>query len=145
MAIIADTSVWVDVERNRLSVDDLEAAFGEERIFLSPPTIAELEYGLMRAKSDAQRAVRANALAQFKLKTCLVIDKATGSIFGRIASQLDSKGHPSKHRVQDLWIASLALQHGLKLLTQNRRDFEDIPGLTILSPPPPRVGPRHRP
>ena len=32
----------------------------------------------------------------------------------------------------DLWIASLALQHGHSVLTRNRRDFEDIPGLAVL-------------
>jgi predicted nucleic acid-binding protein len=37
--------------------------------------------------------------------------------------------------MQDLWIASLAIQHGHKILTLNARDFEDIPGIELLTLP----------
>jgi len=33
--------------------------------------------------------------------------------------------------VQDLWIASQAIQHNLTLLTYNEKDFIDIPGLSL--------------
>jgi predicted nucleic acid-binding protein len=66
-------------------------------------------------------------------KECLAIDRGTAEVFGRVASELDARGRPSAHRVQDLWIGSLALQHGHKVLTRNPRHFEDIPGLTVLS------------
>jgi len=33
--------------------------------------------------------------------------------------------------VQDLWLASQAIQHGYHLLTRNRRDFADVPGLDL--------------
>ena len=141
MGVIVDTSIWVDVERKRLSAAELEAALGGEPVFVTPVTIAELEYGLARAATEAQRERRAAALALIKARPCLPITDATGEVFGRLAAQLDQKGRPSRHRAQNLWIGSLALQHGLRLLTQNRSDFEDIPGLTILSPPPPRVSP----
>jgi predicted nucleic acid-binding protein len=137
MGVIVDTSIWVDLERKRLGAADLEAIVGDEPVFVTPVTIAELEYGLARALTEAQRERRAAALALVKAGPCLPITDATGEVFGRVAAQLDQKGRPAKHRAQDLWIASLALQHGLKVLTQNRSDFEDIPGLTILSPPPP--------
>jgi predicted nucleic acid-binding protein len=63
----------------------------------------------------------------------LSIDAATGVTFGRLAADLDSVGRPSTHRVQDLWLAALAVQHSLKILTQNPRDFRGIPGLTVLT------------
>jgi predicted nucleic acid-binding protein len=137
MGVIVDTSVWVDVERNRLRPEQLEATVGGEPVFVTPVTIAELEYGLVRARTEAQRKRRAAALFLIKARPCLPITQATGEVFGRLAAHLDQEGRPSRHRAQDLWIASVALLHGLKLLTQNRRDFEDIPGLSILSPPPP--------
>ena len=136
--IVADTSVWVEVERERLSAPALEAAFGDEPIYLAPPILAELEYGLARSVTDKQRTRRATALAALMSRPCVPITGETGRIFGKLAAELDQKGRPSTHRVQDLWIASVALQHGMKVLTVNRGDFEDIPGLTILSPPSPR-------
>lgn len=139
--IITDTSIWVDVERERLSAAALEAAFPGEPIYLAPPILAELEYGLARAVMDKLRARRAAALTALASRPCLPITGETGRIFGRLAAELAQKGRPSTHRVQDLWIASVALQHGMKVLTVNRSDFEDIPGLTVLSPPEPRPKP----
>ena len=35
----------------------------------------------------------------------------------------------------DAWIAATALRHNLSLVTHNRRHFEDVPGLKIISAP----------
>jgi predicted nucleic acid-binding protein len=54
-----------------------------------------------------------------------------------LAAHLKTSGRGQNFRMQDLWLASQAIQHGLKLLTHNRKDFEDLPGLdlVILSKP----------
>jgi predicted nucleic acid-binding protein len=31
-----------------------------------------------------------------------------------------------------IWLASQAIQHGYGLLTRNKKDFEDIPGLDLI-------------
>ena len=36
----------------------------------------------------------------------------------------------------DLWIAACAVRHGIPLVTHNRRHFEGIPGLNIISEAP---------
>jgi len=33
----------------------------------------------------------------------------------------------------DAWIAATALRHGVPLMTHNARDYEDIPGLTLIT------------
>jgi predicted nucleic acid-binding protein len=38
-----------------------------------------------------------------------------------------------RHRVQDLWLASQAIQHSYRLLTRNEADFSDIPGLDLVT------------
>ena len=133
--MIIDTSVWVDVERGRLAPADVAAVTGEEPVYVAPPVLAELEYGVHRARTAAQRHKRAAAVARIGRKPCLVMDAETGVTFGRLAADLDAKGRPAIHKIQDLWLAALAIQHNLKLLTRNAKDFEGIPGLTILPIP----------
>ena len=132
MGMILDTGIWVDIERGRLSAGDVAAVTGAEAVYLTPVTLAELEYGVQRAPDAAARNRRAAALARLRGKPCLVIDKTTGEIFGRLAAQLDDLGRPARHRVQDLWIAALAIQHGFVLVTDDAHDFGDIPGLQVL-------------
>jgi len=133
MGVIVDTSIWVDVERGRLAPADVAAITGDEPVYLAPPVLAELEYGIHRAKTADQRHRRAAAVARIRRKPCLVIDAETGATFGRLAADLDAKGRPSAHKVQDLWLAALAVQHNLDLLTANTKDFDGIPGLTVLA------------
>lgn len=135
MGVILDTSVWVDVERDRLAPADVAAITGEEPVYVAPPVLAELEYGVHRASTAGQRHKRAAAVARIRRKPCLVVDAETGVTFGRLAADLDSKGRPSTVHVQDLWLAALAVQHNLKILTGNAKDFQGIPGLTVLALP----------
>lgn len=135
MGVIVDTSVWIDVERGRLSPGDVAAITGEEPVYLAPPVLAEIQYGVERAKTAAHRQKRAAALDRLRHKPCLVMDAETGAVFGRLAAALDSGGRPSTHRVQDVWIAALAIQHNLKVLTRNPKDFLGIPGLDVLVVP----------
>ena len=132
MGVIIDTSIWVEVERGRLAPADVAALTGEEPVYVAPPIIAELEYGVHRARTAAQRNRRASAVARIRKKPCLIIDVETGTTLGRLAADLDTGGRPATHRVQDLWLAALAVQHNLKVLTQNERDFRGIPGVELL-------------
>lgn len=133
MGVILDTSIWVDVERGRLAPRDVAAVTGDEPVYCAPPIIAELEYGVHRAAHDAQKNRRAICLARIRRKPSLIIDNDTAEVFGRITASLDASGKPSTHRTHDVWIAALAIQHNLSVLTRNRRDFADIPGLKVFS------------
>lgn len=132
MGVIVDTSIWVNVERKQISHVDVADAIENDDVYLAPPIIAELEYGVSRAKTAAQRNKRLSAIAKIKKKPCLIIDKYTGELFGVLAAELDAMGKPAKYRIQDLWIAALAIQHNYKVLTQNEKDFLDIPGLDVI-------------
>jgi predicted nucleic acid-binding protein len=135
MGVIIDTSIWVEVERGRLGPADVAAFTADEPVYIAPPIIAELEYGVHRAAAPAQRNRRASAVARVKKKPCLIVDGDTASVFGRLAADLDAKGKPHAYKVQDVWIAALAVQHNLKVLTQNRKDFEGIPGVEVIALP----------
>ncbi len=132
MGLILDSSIWVDVERGRLAPSDVASITGKEPVYLAPPIIAELEYGVHRAQTDAQRTRRAGALARIRRKPCLIIDRDTAELFGRLSAALDTSGRPATHRTHDIWIAALSIQHNLRVLTRNGRDFSDIPGLDLV-------------
>lgn len=132
MGWLIDTCIWVDVERKRIMPMDVERYTGTEAVCLSPVTIAELAVGMENTCDPDIRAKRQAALQRLRNKPCLVIDEATGLTFGAVAGRMRREGRAKDHRVQDLWIASQAIQHGFKLLTRNTRDFEDIPGLELV-------------
>lgn len=64
-------------------------------------------------------------IAQYEV---LGYDDATGWEWARAMSV---KGRPVAP--SDAWIAAVALRHGLPLVTHNRRHFEQLAGLTLIS------------
>ena len=132
MGVIVDTSIWVGVERGRITPDQVARITDNDAVYLAPPIVAELEYGVLRAKTEAQRNRRLAAVSKIKRRPSLMIDNETGEIFGRLAEYLDRQGRPARHRVQDLWISALAIQYGYRVLTQNQKDFVDVPGVDVL-------------
>ena len=132
MGFLIDTCIWIDVERGALSPADVTSATGTAPVFISPVTIAELKYGAEISPNSDIRQKRLAALQRLKGKPMLGIDDMTGDIFGGLAAQLKITGRGHHFRIQDLWLASQAIPHGLKLLTLNRKDFEDFPGLDLV-------------
>jgi tRNA(fMet)-specific endonuclease VapC len=103
--------------RPHLSGQDLCIAFS---------TVAELYRWAVRSQWGQQRvdALRA-MLAGYSV---LAYDDDTAWGWARVMSL---PGHPMSHA--DAWIAAAALRHGLPLVTHNRKHFEPVPGLTIIS------------
>ncbi len=132
MAFLIDTCVWIDVECGALGPADVAALTGDEAVFLSPVTVAELCYGAELAVDPGIRERRRVALRRLQRKPLLPIDADTGVVFGHLAAALHEAGSMHRSRVQDLWLASQAVQHGYALLTRNRKDFQDIPGLDLV-------------
>jgi tRNA(fMet)-specific endonuclease VapC len=63
--------------------------------------------------------------------TLVSLDEETARIFGRQRGKLRADGLLIGD--SDIWIAAIALQYNLTLLTNNRRHFERIDGLRIES------------
>ena len=58
-----------------------------------------------------------------------IIDEDTAEFYAEIQNGLRKKGKPIP--TNDIWIASIALQHGLKLYT-NDQHFKFVPGLVLV-------------
>jgi predicted nucleic acid-binding protein len=133
VGVLIDTCIWIDVERGVLAPADIVAITGNEPVFASPVTIAEMKLGAECAPSPDVRQQRLAGIARLRNKPILRIDDVTGEIFGSLAAQLRQTGRTHRPRVQDLWLASQAIQHDFSFLTVNRRDFQDIPGLQLIT------------
>jgi len=131
MGFLIDTCIWIDVEQGCLSPADIVSITGMQPVYLSPITIAELKFGAEVAADQGIRLQRLASLARIRVKPVLRIDETTGDIFGSLAAQLKASGRTHRPRIQDIWLASQAIQHGLTLLTRNIRDFADIQGLQL--------------
>jgi len=132
MAFLVDTCVWIDVERGALAPADVAQLTANEPVFISPVTLAELRFGAEIVLDPGIRQKRLAALRRLARRPLLAIDGATGDIFGSLAAQIKAAGRQHRYRVQDLWLASQALQHDCRLLTRNPDDFKDIPGLDLV-------------
>lgn len=71
-------------------------------------------------------------MAQEVLATCLVlpIDESTAALYADIRGELKHAGRPIPGN--DLWIAALARQYSLPLLSRDRH-FDLVTGLTRIS------------
>ncbi len=132
MGFLMDTCVWIDVERGVLAPADVGVLTHGDSVFMSPVTLAELRFGAEIAPDPGIRQQRLAALQRLERKPLLQIDVTTGNIFGSLAAQIKAAGRQHRYRVQDLWLASQALQHTCRLLTRNKHEFEDIPGLNFV-------------
>lgn len=131
MGYLIDTTVWIELERGRLSPEQIIKVTGDTTVYVSPVSIAEMKFGAEMASKSGIRQQRLAGVAKIMTKAVLLIDQITGEIFGDLAAQLRKTGRGHEFRTQDIWLASQAIQHGLIFLTHNGKDFRDIPGLRL--------------
>ena len=130
MGFLIDTCARIDVERGALAPADVATMTRGEPVF-SPVTIRELQFGPEIAKDLGGRQKCPAALRRLQRKPRLRLTAEAGSY--SVRSQHNKvAGRQHRYRMQDLWLASHAIQHGFGPLTRKRHDFEDIPGLDLV-------------
>ena len=131
MALIIDTSVLITLERRDLLLESLRPFMDfDEPLAISSMTISELLIGMLRADSSRRQARRRifidGLLARVPI---LSFDLPSAVIHASIQDQLMAEGQIIGHN--DLIIASTALANDFDLLTDNVREFQRVPGLTV--------------
>lgn len=131
MGFLIDTNLWVAVERGIISAADIHAITRQQPVYLSPVNLAELRYGAELITRPALRLRAQAMLKRLRRKPLLRITAETADTFGVLAAKLAKAGRVHGTRVQDLWLAAQCIQRGFTLLTNNARDFRDVPGLRM--------------
>ncbi|MBB5632677.1 putative nucleic acid-binding protein [Cryobacterium mesophilum] len=117
---LLDTSVMIAVETGR-SVDYGAVPLQQ---FVCAISLGELYFGVHSAPTAETRAARIGTLESIASLTALPVNAAAAAHWGRLRLRLKEEGR--RINVNDLWIAAVALAHGMPVITQDE-DF------TILS------------
>lgn len=133
MGFLIDTGIWIAVERGRFGAADIHAITKQEPIYLSPVNVAELSFGIELMTNAGQKQRAMATFRRIRRKPMLRITGETAEVFGGIAASLARAGRGADFRVQDLWLASQAIQRNFTLLASNTKDFKDIPGLKFVT------------
>lgn len=119
----------IDAERGGQALDKIPE---DEEQLISVITASELLHGIHRAIDDMvrtrRRAFVERALARFELVS---IDLQVARNHADVRVRLQVAGEIIGPH--DLWIAATALTHGLQVATTNAREFERVPGLSVLA------------
>ena len=95
-----------------------------DKMFLASPVVGELCYGARKASRPTENFAKVNRLTQrFPLFSC---DLKTARWYGNIKDQLRRKGRLIPDN--DIWIAAIAIQRGLILVTRDSH-FEEVESL----------------
>jgi predicted nucleic acid-binding protein len=93
-------------------------------------TLAELHYGVLRARTDGERALRLRRLALVESEfDPLPIDGDVARAYGAIVAGARATG--KRPKTADALIAATAAAHGLAVYTRDA-DFEGLPGVDVV-------------
>jgi tRNA(fMet)-specific endonuclease VapC len=128
MAVLIDTTVLVNAERWGQALDDV---IGDQERGISVITASELLHGVHRAQEDAVRA-RRSAFVEHVISAIepLPVTTAIARAHAAVWAALEKDGNLIG--AHDLWIAATALSHSMEVATANAKDFERVPGLTVV-------------
>ncbi len=100
---------------------------GRDQICLSIVTYAELKYGAERSSS---KKMNHEIIDEFAARLNMLLwDEEAANHYAEIRYYLEKKGTPIGN--MDLMIASHALSRGYKLVTNNQKEFNRVPGLKV--------------
>lgn len=119
---LLDTSVLIASETGR----DLDEAAIPEQVAVSVITIAELHVGILAARDTETRSRRITTLEAVGRLEPLSVDAAAAKEWARMRLRLAESGR--RINVNDLWIAAIAVAHGIPVVTQDD-DFAVLAGL----------------
>ena len=108
-----DTNIVIALFDGQTTVEEATAKARE--VFLPAIVVGELYYGAFSSQRVAENQARLEHFTDSV--TILACDKLTSMHFGQIKNDLRAKGRPIPDN--DLWIAAIARQHGLTLVTRD--------------------------
>ncbi len=128
MKVMLDTNICIYlIKQQPPTILDRFLAHPVGDIGISSITAAELAYGVSKSRHATKNR---HALEQFLAPLeVAAFDQAAAWAYGRIREQLEVKGTPIGS--MDLLIAAHALSLGVRLVSNNLREFRRVHGLRL--------------
>lgn len=127
-SLLVDTDVFSYIIDNRPEAQRFHSRFSEGRVFLSFITCGEMLAGAF--KKNWGRSRMQNLRHWIDTTTVIPYTDDLPFFYAMIISNAYKNGYPIKPN--DAWIAATAMAHGIPLLTNNIKDFKNVPGLQLL-------------
>lgn len=121
---LADTSLLIALEQGRTI-----APASPRRLAVSMVSVGELRFGVLAAKTDADRDQRLETLIRAQRLGPIPVDDAVAAAWARL--RLDLRAAGRRLPINDSWIAATAIAHDLPVATQDA-DYDGVPGLRVL-------------
>jgi tRNA(fMet)-specific endonuclease VapC len=122
MRLLLDTNRLTDVFRGEASVTHtIEHAM---EVWLPFVALAEIKAGFLAGKKAQDNEKLLNTFLRLPSVAILYADRETTEVYARLFVQLRRAGTPVP--TNDLWIASLAVQHQLTLISRDEH-FDKFP------------------
>lgn len=127
MRILLDTNRYSDFQKQIAEV----VIFLEHASAVSVPfsTIAELRAGFARGTRQAANEGRLQQFLGQPRVAVLYPDDRKTQVYAELFAYLRQRGTPIP--VNDLWIAALAVQHGLAIYARDRH-FDRLPQISVI-------------
>lgn len=122
---LLDTNIIIGLFADEKSITEKIKTFSGS-IFIPSIVLGELFYGAEQSTRKVENRKRIEELAEASL--VLECDLETARTYGKVKSQLKVKGSPIPEN--DIWIAALADQHQLMLVTRDKH-FNNIETILI--------------
>ncbi len=127
MKVLVDTNRLSDVLSEVEEVlDALERA---ESVYIPAIALGEIRSGFLRGKRAADNERRLTWFLSQNGVTTVGVDAPVSHRYAALHHALRLKGRPIP--TNDLWIAAIAMEHGLVLYTRDAH-FEAVPGLALV-------------
>jgi predicted nucleic acid-binding protein len=125
---LADTSIFVGIEAQRFSPDEIE----NFEWAISAISLGELRLGVLQARDPAAASRRLSTYQLAQRFEAIPVDDAVSDAWALLVSKLRAAGR--KAPINDSWIAATAIAHRIPVLTQDN-DYEGMPDLEVLKVP----------
>jgi len=121
---LLDTNIVIAIFADEATLRQQLAGAGE--VFVPSVVLGELYYGAQKSARVAANVARVDEFASNN--AVLSCDVETARRYGETKSELRAKGRPIPEN--DVWIAAIAKQHQLTLVTRDGH-FNNVDGLLI--------------
>lgn len=123
-SFLLDTNIVIALFAGEAAI--LQTLQQAREVFIPSITLGELYYGAMKSGRAEANTLRISEFA--RSNTILTCDSSTALHYGNIKADLKAKGRPIPEN--DIWIAAIALQNNLTLVTRDAH-LKEIEGLSL--------------